>query len=53
MVDDRTVTVHTYKEVVAAAIFGRLPGYAELIGTVLAAIGERIRTGPQQEQEPR
>jgi uncharacterized protein YutE (UPF0331/DUF86 family) len=46
MVDDRNITVHTYNEVVAAAIFGRLPGHAELIGKVLAAVEVRLHAYP-------
>ena len=35
MTDDRNLTVHTYNEALAQAIFTRLGGYARLMGQVL------------------
>ncbi|WP_298631561.1 HI0074 family nucleotidyltransferase substrate-binding subunit [uncultured Thermus sp.] len=35
MADDRNLTVHTYNEALAQAIFTRLGGYARLMGQVL------------------
>ena len=38
MVDDRNLTVHTYDEEVAVAVFNRLGAYLPLLGKLLEAI---------------
>jgi len=38
MVDDRSLTVHTYNEALARAIFRRLPDYARLMEQVLGRL---------------
>lgn len=40
MADDRNLTVHTYNEALAQAIFGRLRSYTELMGRVLRRMDE-------------
>ena len=48
MVDDRNLTVHTYDEALAEAIFARLPGHVLTLGAWLAAIGHWLlaQVGP-------
>jgi len=43
MADDRNLTVHTYNEALAQAIFARLSGYAELMGKVLGRMVDEGR----------
>ncbi len=38
MCDDRNLTVHTYNEALAEALYARLGSYAELLAAVLAAM---------------
>ena len=38
MTDDRNLTVHTYNEALADAIFARLPDYAQLMDEWLRAM---------------
>ncbi|WP_245606076.1 nucleotidyltransferase substrate binding protein [Thermus amyloliquefaciens] len=40
MADDRNLTVHTYNEALAQAIFARLGGYAQLMGKVLGRMSD-------------
>lgn len=40
MADDRNLTVHTYNEALAQAIFRRLRSYTELMGRVLRRMDE-------------
>ncbi|MEE9249728.1 MAG: nucleotidyltransferase substrate binding protein [Alphaproteobacteria bacterium] len=42
MADDRNLTVHTYNEELAAAIFSRLPGHAEVLVAWLADMRHRL-----------
>ncbi len=42
MADDRNLTVHTYNEALAAAIFSRLPGHAEVLIAWLADMRDRL-----------
>lgn len=42
MVDDRNLTVHTYNEQLAAAIYGRLGDHARLLRSWLNGIGDRV-----------
>jgi hypothetical protein len=42
MAEDRNLTVHTYNEQLAEAIYGRLPGYAELMDHWLSAMERRL-----------
>ena len=42
MVDDRNLTVHTYNEQLALAIYGRLGGHARLLRTWLSEIADRV-----------
>lgn len=42
MIDDRNLTVHTYNESLALAIYSRLESYAKLMKEWLANISERI-----------
>lgn len=41
MADDRNLTVHTYNEALAEAIYARIGGYAELMDCWLRAMEER------------
>lgn len=41
MADDRNLTVHTYNDPVAAAIFSRLPQYRRIMSALLARMSER------------
>jgi nucleotidyltransferase substrate binding protein (TIGR01987 family) len=41
MTDDRNLTVHTYNEALADAIFERLPGYAQLMEDWLSSMEKR------------
>ena len=36
MTDDRNMTAHTYKEEVSQIIFGKLPGYYQLLAHLLS-----------------
>ena len=38
MIDDRNITSHTYRELIAEEIKGRLPGYYELLNQVVYSI---------------
>lgn len=38
MINDRNLTVHTYDQERAAALFARLPGHADLLGVWLVAL---------------
>ena len=38
MVDDRNLTVYTYREKLAKELFGRLEGYANLLRTVKGSL---------------
>lgn len=40
MCDDRNLTVHTYNEALARAIYGRLGAYVDVLGAVLDAMGQ-------------
>lgn len=42
MADDRNLTVHTYNESLADAIYSRLAGYSELMGHWLGAMEGRV-----------
>ncbi len=42
MVDDRNLTVHTYNEALARAIFARLAGHAEALGGWLDALEKTV-----------
>ncbi|MHB8416464.1 MAG: hypothetical protein ACYDCL_00200 [Myxococcales bacterium] len=42
LADDRNLTVHTYLEDVAQAIFGRLPGHVGILRAWLARMEEGI-----------
>lgn len=42
MADDRNLTVHTYNEALAEAIYGRLVGYARLMDRWIGAMMERM-----------
>ena len=42
MADDRNLTVHTYNEDLAEALYGRLPGHARLLGEWL-----QVMIGPK------
>lgn len=42
MAEDRNLTVHTYNEQLAEAIYARLPGYAELMDRWLSAMERRM-----------
>ncbi len=42
MVDDRNLTVHTYNEELAEAIFGRIPSYAKLSRHWIEAMRQRV-----------
>ena len=42
MADDRNLTVHTYSEALANAIYGRLAGYASLLDNWLGAMGSAL-----------
>ena len=42
MVDDRNLTVHTYNETLAEAIYSRIPGYIALMERWLDAMKERM-----------
>jgi nucleotidyltransferase substrate binding protein (TIGR01987 family) len=46
MIDDRNLTVHTYNESLAEAIYHQLPSYADFLAVWLTAMEER-----QQPQE--
>ena len=46
MIDDRNLTVHTYNESLAEAIYRQLPSYADFLAVWLTAMEER-----QQRQE--
>ncbi len=41
MVDDRNLTVHTYHEEIAQAIFSRLPAHAALMHEILERMERR------------
>jgi len=41
MTDDRNLTVHTYNEALANAIFGRLPAYAQFMDRWLSSMEKR------------
>lgn len=43
MVDDRNLTVHAYNEDLANQIFGRLPDYISVMGSLLRAMIERAK----------
>ncbi len=45
MIQDRSLTVHTYREPLAAEIFGRLPDYASLLVRWLGALRKRAAQG--------
>lgn len=45
MADDRSLTVHTYNETIAQAIFARLTSYAELMEHWLKIMKERVEHG--------
>ncbi len=38
MLDDRNLTAHTYHEGTAAAVYGRLPGYAKVLRRLLGVL---------------
>ena len=42
MVRDRNLTVHTYSEPLADEIYGRLPGYLEMMEAWISAIERRV-----------
>jgi 3,4-dihydroxy-2-butanone 4-phosphate synthase len=42
MAEDRNLTVHTYNEQLAEAIYARLPGHARLMRAWLDAIEQRL-----------
>lgn len=42
MVDDRTLTTHTYNESLANAIFSRINGYADLMQAWLRALDKKL-----------
>lgn len=44
MADDRNLTVHTYNEAVAEAIFSHIPGYTQLMEDWLREMRKSIRT---------
>jgi nucleotidyltransferase substrate binding protein (TIGR01987 family) len=45
MTDDRNLTVHTYNESLANAIYARLAGHVEILSSWLRAMRERV-SGP-------
>ncbi len=44
MVDDRNLTVHTYREEIAEDLFNKLKKYINLIKTVIARISEKYKS---------
>ncbi|MEA3238612.1 MAG: nucleotidyltransferase substrate binding protein [Candidatus Bipolaricaulota bacterium] len=44
MADNRNLTVHTYKEAVAEAIFSHIPGYTQLMEDWLGEMRKSIGT---------
>jgi len=47
MADDRTLTVHTYNEELAEAIYGRIIGYEPLMSRWVRAMQERVSREPR------
>ncbi|MEO1859106.1 MAG: nucleotidyltransferase substrate binding protein [Verrucomicrobiales bacterium] len=44
MTDDRNLTVHTYNEALAEAIFRHLPDYARIMDRWLSAMEKKIKS---------
>ena len=49
--DDRNLTVHTYNEVLANVIFGRLPAYAQFMDRWLSSMEKRQIENIDQEED--